>query len=196
MGSIPPTPTADKRAAFTLAVVQKWIGNPLWIHAQVRVLPTTPYCNVTGRRHRVSPCRSAYFASPCWLLTLDLRRRSGEAASLFPESWWHLTMRGSRPSRFMIIPNTKRHPNNTKTDQLPIFEVITGLPRPYLNTYLNYTYCCCITKTCSGMCNTRNNTARKWHGVRVGIDIDLIVVWVVEIDVISEWGIEVDLISV
>ena len=27
----------------------------------------------------------------------------------------------------MIIPNTKRHPNNTKTDQLPIFEVITGL---------------------------------------------------------------------
>ena len=30
----------------------------------------------------------------------------------------------------MIIPNTKRHPNNTKTDQLPISEVITGLPRP------------------------------------------------------------------
>ena len=58
---------------------------------------------------------------------------------------------GSRPSRFMIIPNTKRHPNNTKTDQLlkgqwlpaspfktnlttlPISEVITGLPRPYHN---------------------------------------------------------------
>ena len=33
----------------------------------------------------------------------------------------------------MIIPNTKRHPNNTKTDQLPISEVITGLPRPYHN---------------------------------------------------------------
>ena len=32
---------------------------------------------------------------------------------------------------FMIIPNTKRHLNNTKTDQLPISEVITGLPRPY-----------------------------------------------------------------
>ena len=30
----------------------------------------------------------------------------------------------------MIIPNTKRHPSNTKMDQLPIFEVITGLPRP------------------------------------------------------------------
>ena len=31
----------------------------------------------------------------------------------------------------MIISNTKRHPNNTKTDQLPISEVITGLPRSY-----------------------------------------------------------------
>ena len=30
----------------------------------------TPYCNETGLRHRVSPCRSAYFASPWWLLTL------------------------------------------------------------------------------------------------------------------------------
>ena len=41
---------------------------------------------------------------------------------------------GSRPSHFMIIPNTKRHPNNTKTDQLSISEVITGLSRPYHNT--------------------------------------------------------------
>ena len=40
---------------------------------------------------------------------------------------------GSRPSHFMIIPNTQRHPNNTKTDQLAISEVITGLPRPYHN---------------------------------------------------------------
>ena len=40
---------------------------------------------------------------------------------------------GSRSSHFMIIPHTKRHPNNTKTDHLPIFWVITGLPRPYLN---------------------------------------------------------------
>ena len=32
-----------------------------------------------------------------------------------------------------MIPNTKRHPNNTKTDQLPISEGITGLPRPYHN---------------------------------------------------------------
>ena len=43
-------------------------------------------------------------------------------------------MWGSRPSHFMRIPNTKRHHNNTKTDQLPISEVITGLPSPYHNT--------------------------------------------------------------
>ena len=40
-------------------------------------------------------------------------------------------MWGSRPSHFMIIPLTKRHPNNIKADQLPISEVVTGLPRPY-----------------------------------------------------------------
>ena len=39
----------------------------------------------------------------------------------------------SRPSHFVIIPNTKRHPNDTKTDLRPISEVITGLPRPYHN---------------------------------------------------------------
>ena len=38
-----------------------------------------------GRRHRVSPCRSAYFASPWRLLTLNLRRRSREAA-IFSQS--------------------------------------------------------------------------------------------------------------
>ena len=43
---------------------------------------------------------------------------------------------GCRPSHFMCIPNTKRHPNNTKTDQLPIFGVNIGIPRPYLNTLL------------------------------------------------------------
>ena len=43
-------------------------------------------------------------------------------------------MWGSRPSHFMINPNTKRHPNNTKTDQLPISEAITSLPRPYYNS--------------------------------------------------------------
>ena len=45
---------------------------------------------MAGRRHRVSPCRSAYYASPWWLLTLSLRRRTREAALLFPESWWRL----------------------------------------------------------------------------------------------------------
>ena len=46
------------------------------------------------------------------------------------------------------------------------------------------------------MYNTQSNTDRKWHGVSVGIDIDVIVVWVVEIDLISVWGIGVDFISV
>ena len=39
----------------------------------------------------------------------------------------------SRPSHLMIIPNTKRHPNNTKMDQLPIFGVVTDRPRSYHN---------------------------------------------------------------
>ena len=97
-------------------------------------------CEVTGRRHRVSPCRSAYFASPWRLLALNLRRRRREAALLFPESWWHLKQEGSRLSHLTIIPNTKRHPNNTRMDQLPIFEVITGLPRPYHNTLWSLTF--------------------------------------------------------
>ena len=32
---------------------------------------------------------------------------------------------------FTDNPEYKRHPNNTKMDQLPISKVITGLPRPY-----------------------------------------------------------------
>ena len=40
----------------------------------------------------------------------------------------------SRLSHFMVIPNTKRHPNNTKTDQLPFWGVITDIPSPYLST--------------------------------------------------------------
>ena len=32
---------------------------------------------------------------------------------------------------FYDNPEYKRHPNYTKTDRLPISEVITGLPRPY-----------------------------------------------------------------
>ena len=41
---------------------------------------------------------------------------------------------GLSPVPFYDNPEYKRHPNNTKTDQLPISEVITGLPRPYHNT--------------------------------------------------------------
>ena len=91
------------------------------------------YCKVTGRRHRVSPCRFAYFASPWWLLNLDLADVV-EKQLYYSQSRDGIWRCGSRPSIFMIIPNTKRHPNNTKTDQLPIYEVITGLPRPYHNT--------------------------------------------------------------
>ena len=40
--------------------------------------------------------------------------------------------RAQRPSHLMIIPNTKHHPNNTKTDQY--FEVIAGLLRPCYST--------------------------------------------------------------
>ena len=85
------------------------------------------------RRHGVSPCRSAYFASPWWLLTLSLVD-AVEKQLYYSQSRDGIRRRGSRPSLFMIIPNTKRHPNNTKTDQLPISEVITGRPRPYHHT--------------------------------------------------------------
>ena len=52
-------------------------GTGFWRHRKHQGSPYLAYrCKVTGRRHRVSPCRSAYFASPWWLLTLDLRRRS------------------------------------------------------------------------------------------------------------------------
>ena len=37
---------------------------------------------------------------------------------------------------FYDNPEYKRHPNYTKTDQLPISDVITGLPRPYHHTYV------------------------------------------------------------
>ena len=46
------------------------------------------------------------------------------------------------------------------------------------------------------MYNTQCHTARKLHGFSVGVEIDLVVVWVVEIDMISVWRIGVDLISV
>ena len=58
------------------------------------------------------------------------------------------------------------------------------------------TYCCCITRTYTGMHNTQSNTTRRRDGFSVGIEIDLVVLWVVEIDVISVWGSGVDLFSV
>ena len=46
------------------------------------------------------------------------------------------------------------------------------------------------------MYSPQSNTARKWHGFSVRIEIDLVVVWLVEVDVLSVWGIGVELISV
>ena len=54
---------------------------------------------------------------------------------------------GLSPVPFYDNPEYKRHPNYTKTDQLPISDVITGLPRPYhhnsvkLNTYCEFDIC-------------------------------------------------------
>ena len=59
------------------------------------------------------------------------RRRSRETALYCSQSRDGVWRCGSRPSLFYDNPEYKRHPNNTKTDQLPISEVITGLPRPY-----------------------------------------------------------------
>ena len=52
----------------------------------------------------------------------------------------------ARPSLFYDNPEYKRHPNDTKTDQLPISEVITGLPRPYHHTYVHtrYSHACAV----------------------------------------------------
>ena len=51
---------------------------------------------------------------------------------------------GLSPVPFYDNPEYKRHPNNTKTDQLPISEVITGLPKPY--HHIRYPRVICGTK--------------------------------------------------
>ena len=79
---------------------EEYLGTSVGVHNSSAVKsrfpdefqPLVRKCKVTGRKRRVFPCRSAYFASPWRLLTLNLRRRRREAALLFPESWWHLTM--------------------------------------------------------------------------------------------------------
>ena len=42
--------------------------------------------------------------------------------------------RGHARSRLVIIPITKRHPNNTQTGLFAVLGVMTGLSRPYRNT--------------------------------------------------------------
>ena len=116
--------------------------NPPAMYVTYFVLPSTPFMRWLG-----GDTEYPLAGLPIKLVLgeysplLSLRRRSREAAWIFPpEPWWHLMIWGSRLSHFMIIPITKRHPNNTNTDQLPIPEVITGFPRPYHNTWaLNVT---------------------------------------------------------
>ena len=57
---------------------------------------------------------------------------------------------------FYDNPEYKRHPNNTKTDQIPISEVITGLPRPYHhNCYCFLPGTMCLSCLCRGLCDHR-----------------------------------------
>ena len=38
------------------------------------------------------------------------------------------------------------------------------------------------------MYNTQGNTSREIHGLSVGVEVDLVVMWVVEIDLVSVWA--------
>ena len=66
------------------------------------------------------PWQVCLFSKSLVLLTFLKLRRRKEASLLFPRVVMTSDWKGSRPSHLMIIPNTKRHLNNTKTDQLPI----------------------------------------------------------------------------
>ena len=54
------------------------------------------------------------------LLTFLKLRSRREAAFNTPRVVMTSEWEGSRPSHLMIIPNTKGHPNNMKTDELPV----------------------------------------------------------------------------
>ena len=68
---------------------------------------------------------------------------------------------GLSPVPFYDNPENKRHPNNTKTDQLPIFEVITGLSRPYHNIDIRQ-------EERRGMCSDTLNPSGEVRGCCVG----------------------------
>ena len=53
---------------------------------------------------------------------------------------------------FYDNPEYKRHPNYTKTDQLPISEVITGLPRPYHHIGATVETTCRVLRMYSEFC--------------------------------------------
>ena len=91
----------------------------------------------------------------------------GEAAVFFPQVVMTSEQEGSRSSHPMIVPNTKRNPNNTKTDQWPILGVFTGLPRPYHNNMP------CQGSTCARLVQ-KKRTEKKNLRKRLTIIIDFL----------------------
>ena len=74
---------------------------------------------------------------------------------------------GLSPVPFYDNPENKRHPNNTKTDQLPIFEVITGLSRPYHNIDIRQ-------EERRGMCSDTLNPDGEVSGCCVGFMLGML----------------------
>ena len=90
------------------------------------------------------PCRLCLLTKSLVLLTFTKLRSKREAGLLFSRVVITSKGKGSRSYHLIIIRNTKRHPNNTKTDQLPIFDVISGLLRPYHNTSPTHAMCTAV----------------------------------------------------
>ena len=73
---------------------------------------------------------------------------------------------------FYDNPEYKRHPNYTKTDQLPISEVIPRLPRPYHHMYVCTYVCMYVGRyecmyVCMYVCKpSRCYSGHRWRGKR------------------------------
>ena len=88
-------------------LVARKIKNGCWLTGLVDDRNIDGLRKVTGRRHRVSPYRSAYFASPWWLLTLALRRRSRESSFIIPRVVMASNDAGLSPVSFYDDPEYK-----------------------------------------------------------------------------------------
>ena len=71
----------------------------------VPVISTT--FEATGRRHRVSPCRSAYYASPWRLLTLRLQKTEERSSIIIPRVVMASDDVGLAPVSFHDYPEYK-----------------------------------------------------------------------------------------